>query len=122
MTGELLPRTSHWISNDNTPLRSHSPRIQMKRLKDTDMPTRTKFPSIPDSTHDQYLNFEASSRSKDVSQSTIPFIDIQDVRPSPPVWLQGVGIYHKGQKGYGGFIAPRVYTVNLGDFFSDSEK
>lgn len=26
---------------------------------------------------------------QDVSQTTIPFIDLQEVRPNPPVWLRG---------------------------------
>lgn len=63
-----------------------------------------------------YVEFGPTSRYKDVSQTTIPFIDLQEVRPNPPVWLRGVGVYHKGQPGYGGFVAPRVFTVSVVDF------
>jgi hypothetical protein len=37
-------------------------------------------------------------------QTTIPFIDAQPVRPRNGAWLTGVGLYHKGQQGYGGYV------------------
>lgn len=114
--GNLLPDTSHWISNDNTPESSgESPRDELI-IEDPDVPTKTHHPSVPDSTHEQYVTFTASSIAKDVAQTTIPFIDIQEVRPKPAVWLKGVGIFHKGQRGYGGFIAPRIFTHNAADY------
>ena len=61
------------------------------------------------------IDVELFSGSKDVSQTTIPFIDTQSVVPSPPTWLTGVGIYHKGRSGYGGFVAPRVFTKSVID-------
>jgi hypothetical protein len=85
-------------------------------IDDVDIPTLSKTPSIPDSVHDQYLQFGVTSRYKDVSQTTVPYFDIQEVRPYPAVWLRGLGIYHKGQPGFGGFLAPRVFTQNLADF------
>lgn len=27
-----------------------------------------------------------------------------------------IGVYHKGQPGYGGFVAPRVFTISIVDF------
>jgi len=114
-TGKLVLGSSHWISNDNTPESTKNARIKMT-LEDTDIPTLTKHPSIPDSVHDQYLEFGPTSRVKDVAQTTVPFIDIQEIRPTPPVWLRGVGVYHKGQPGYGGFIAPRVFSVSIAGF------
>ena len=57
-----------------------------------------------------------------MAQTTVPFMDIQPVRPNPAVWLHGVGIYHKGQPGYGGFIAPRVFTNDASEFLVEEEK
>lgn len=50
---------------------------------------------------------------KDAAQSTVPFIDIQEVISNPPVPLSGLGIYHKGQRGYGGFLAPKIMTYDF---------
>lgn len=82
-------------------------------LDDPDIPTRTKAKSQPDSRHNQYLEFSASSIQKDAAQSTVPFIDIQDVVSNPSVPLAGVGIYHKGRPGYGGFLAPKLMTYDF---------
>ena len=46
-------------------------------------------------------------------QTTIPFIDAQNVSPTSGTWLSGVGIYHKGSFGYGGYIG---FSVNTFDF------
>jgi len=118
ITAELLPRTSHWVSNDNTPDNDRSPRRELV-LDDADVPTFSPKASFPDTVHDQFLLFGPTSRTKDVAQTTIPFIDIQPVRPSPAVWLKGFGIYHKGQPGYGGYVAPRVFTSDLTDYMGD---
>lgn len=42
----------------------------------------------------------------------MPFIDAQSVVAQTPVPLNGAGIYHKGQPGYGGFIAPKIITFD----------
>ncbi len=39
-----------------------------------------------------------------VMQTTIPYLDAQPVAPSTGTWLSGMGIYHKGSPGYGGYI------------------
>ncbi|ODN05047.1 hypothetical protein Ocin01_01561 [Orchesella cincta] len=117
-TGKLLEKTSHWISNDNTP---ESGNRHEMTLEDPDVPTKTHHPSVPDSHPDQYISFGASSQSKDVSQTTVPFIDIQEVRPKPAVWLKGIGIYHKGQQGFGGFIAPKIFTHSAANYIQIEE-
>lgn len=120
-TGQLLPDTSHWISNDNTPesVTGGVPPRDELILEDPDVPTHTQHPSVPDSVHDQFVQFGASSHVKDVAQTTVPFIDIQEVRPKPAVWLKGIGVYHKGQWGYGGFIAPRIFTHSAADYIQE---
>ena len=37
-------------------------------------------------------------------QTTIPYLDAQSVTPTSGTWVSGLGIYHKGSIGYGGYI------------------
>ena len=46
-------------------------------------------------------------------QTTVPFIDAQDVAPETGTWLSGVGLYHKGKLGYGGYIGLSVETFDF---------
>ncbi|XP_046801826.1 uncharacterized protein LOC111680146 isoform X2 [Lucilia cuprina] len=112
-TGQLVnpKENSFWKSNDNTDV-SGDRRAKIE-LKDPDVPIRTIAKSVPDSRHNQYLEFSASSFNKDASQSTVPFIDIQDVVSKPSVPLAGIGIYHKGRPGFGGFLAPKLMTYDF---------
>ncbi|XP_061388415.1 uncharacterized protein LOC133323509 [Musca vetustissima] len=111
-TGKLVNPmvNSFWKSNDNTDVSGD--RRQKVEMISPDVPTRTKAKSVPDSRHNQYIEFTASDVYKDASQSTVPFIDTQHVVSMPPVPLAGVGIYHKGRPGYGGFIAPKLMTYD----------
>ncbi|XP_066595208.1 uncharacterized protein orion [Prorops nasuta] len=104
-TGQLFPEKSVWHSNDITE------RSELQ-LKNADIPIRTLLDAEPDSLANQYLNFAASDREKDAAQSTIPFIDLQAVAPKPPTALSGAGVYHKGSKGSGGFVALKLITFN----------
>lgn len=113
-TGKVDSERATWISNDNTPAAEVNPRKKMPLLS-PDVPTRSTDPSVPDSVTDTYIEFQASSLEKDVSQTTVPFLDATSVTPNPPTWLTGIGIYHKGQPGYGGFLAFRVSTYNMSD-------
>ena len=46
-------------------------------------------------------------------QTTVPFIDAQNVAPKTGSWLSGVGIYHKGTLGSGGYIGLSVQTFDF---------
>lgn len=48
---------------------------------------------------------------KDAAQTTVPFIDVQPVTAKVP--LSGIGIYHKGRRGFGGFLAPSIFTYDF---------
>lgn len=113
-TGIIDTERTVWISNDNTPAAEIKPRTKLF-LFSPDVSIRSRVPSLPDSTSDQFIEFQASSLEKDVSQNTVPFIDATQVSAQPPSWLSGIGIYHKGQPGYGGFIAFRIATLNFTD-------
>ncbi|XP_054731039.1 uncharacterized protein LOC129239524 isoform X1 [Anastrepha obliqua] len=102
---------SFWKSNDNTDVSGD--RRQKVNLNNPDMSTRTIVKSIPDSRHNQYIDFVNTNMDKDAAQSTVPFIDTQEVVSNPPVPLSGLGIYHKGRQGYGGFLAPKIMTYDF---------
>ncbi|XP_055846635.1 uncharacterized protein LOC129912439 isoform X1 [Episyrphus balteatus] len=111
--GKLVnPKTSSfWKSNDNTDVSGE--RREQISLKDPDVPTRTLVQSLPTSRHNQYVEFTHTSMDRDAAQTTVPFIDIQEVTSNPPVPLAGVGLYHKGRNNYGGFIAPKLITYDF---------
>ncbi|CAK9812221.1 hypothetical protein ANTQUA_LOCUS7165 [Anthophora quadrimaculata] len=106
-TGKLIEpiEKSFWISHDKTQ------RHEMK-FKNPDIPTRSPLLTLPDSKEDNYLNFAPSGRNADASQNTIPFVDIQPVEVNPPVAIAGVGVFHKGRPGSGGFVALRLITYD----------
>ncbi|XP_076160472.1 chemokine-like protein orion isoform X2 [Ptiloglossa arizonensis] len=107
-SGKLIQplEKSFWLSNDVTT------RTELE-LKNPDIPTRITVPSLPDSKINQYLNFAPSDRVNDAAQNTIPFLDIQPVESNPPVPMAGAGIFHKGRKGSGGYIALKLITYDF---------
>lgn len=48
---------------------------------------------------------------KDAAQTTVPFVDTQPVTSKAP--LSGIGIYHKGRAGFGGFLAPNIFAYDF---------
>lgn len=89
---------SSWISN---PTKEKSRLV----IDQPDVPIKSPKLSVPNWTINQYVEFGPTDRVKDAAQITVPFLDalLVEGRPSP---LSGVGLYYKGQPGYGGFIAP----------------
>jgi len=112
-SGRLLDplTTSLWISNDNT-VQSSEKRTEI-RLNRPDVPTNSRVKSQPDSTTNQYIDFTHTDMDADAAQTTIPYLDAQDVVSIPPCPISGAGIYHKGANMYGGFIAPKLLTYDF---------
>jgi len=117
--GDLQADRSTWIANDNTPA-TGSPRTLVPIIQ-PDIPTKLLNRNHVDTRTDQFIQFDATSANKDVSQTTIPFIDGQDVAPQPATWLSGAGLYHKGQVGYGGFVGFSVSTYDFSRHLLPSE-
>ena len=61
----------------------------------------------------QFVMFDASSIAKDAAQTTIPYIDAQNVSPVSGVWITGIGLYHKGYVGYGGYVGFMTKTFSF---------
>jgi len=110
-TGNLLADRSTWIANDNTPA-TNRPRKLVPIIM-PDIPTKYHGYSNIQTDNDQYIQFDSTSAYKDVSQTSIPFIDSQPVAPQPASWLGGAGLYHKGRVGYGGFVGLKVLTYDF---------
>lgn len=107
-TGQLIDgeTKSFWKSNDvteRTPL----------KLKNPDIPTLTTGESLIDSKPNQYIEFTHSDIDRDGAQTTVPYIDAQDVVSKVPVALSGAGLYHKGRQNYGGFVGLKLITYDF---------
>ncbi|XP_030378228.1 uncharacterized protein LOC115626861 isoform X3 [Scaptodrosophila lebanonensis] len=113
-TGKLVnsKELSYWNSNDNTDVSGDNRRKKLS-ISSPDIPTRTIVKSIPMSKHNEFIEFVNSDLYKDAAQTTVPFMDVQDVVSNPPVPLSGVGIYYKGRPGFGGFLAPKIITYDF---------
>lgn len=102
---------TYWQANDQTQYSKSERRTELK-LHEPDVPILSKRSEI-DSTDNQFIRFTHSGVDKDVAQTTVPYLDAQDVVSKVPVPLSGAGIYHKGQKSYGGFIGLKLVTYDF---------
>ncbi|XP_063904379.1 uncharacterized protein LOC135123544 [Zophobas morio] len=82
------------------------------KLDRVDVPIRSEAHSNKFTTN-KYVKFTNTGYEKDAGQTTVPFFDAQPVESAIPVPLSGVGVFHKGISGFGGFIAPRIFTYNF---------
>ncbi|XP_070073239.1 uncharacterized protein [Drosophila takahashii] len=110
-SGQLIEPTkkSFWKSGG-----SDQPRNKLL-LKNPNVSTQSNS-SVPLSSDNQYIDFTNTGFKEDAAQSTVPFIDIQDVTSDPPVPLSGIGIYYKGLDGYGGFLGPKLITYDFSPY------
>jgi hypothetical protein len=106
-TNTLVPESSIWINNLDEP--------EVKEVltySDDDSPLETPIPSVPDSDLGHTVQFGSASLKKTAGQEVVPYFDGQDVHPlSLRFPLSGIGIFHKGQPGHGGFIAFRLLVL-----------
>lgn len=107
-----LDTPSVWKSNDNTD--SSPDKRTPVQLVRPDVPTLSRARSTITSTTNQYIDFTHTDMDADVGQTTVPYLDAQDVISLPAVPLSGAGMYHKGRDGYGGFVGVKVFTYNIG--------
>ncbi|XP_021694805.1 uncharacterized protein LOC5564091 isoform X2 [Aedes aegypti] len=112
-SGKLIdPDKSIWVGSDKTE-HSEDKRTEMK-LDKPHIPILSPTKSVPDSEPNQFIKFRESDRGMDAAQTTVPFFDAQPVVPSKQTPLGGAGLFHKGRPKFGGFMAPRVFTYDVG--------
>ncbi|XP_044588904.1 uncharacterized protein LOC123268086 [Cotesia glomerata] len=56
-----------------------------------------------------HILFGGTSEKYDNIQHVVPYIDLQEVTTDPPEPINGIGWYYRGTRGYGGFLALRVF-------------
>lgn len=81
-------------------------------LEEPDEPTKS-LKNLPDSGPNQFIRFRRTDFRKNAGQSIVPFFDGQMIGRSEPPPLGGIGVYHRGCKGFGGFLAFRIFDANL---------
>lgn len=78
--------------------------------------------NYPDLKTNRFVTFRMSDLAKDAGQSTVPFFDAQDISVQPAFPLGGVGLFYKSSAGYGGFIAPKIFTVDIAECSENKKK
>jgi hypothetical protein len=106
-TKTLNPESSVWINR----LDDHEKR-KVLSYSETDSPAKSPKPSVPDSGFGQVIQFSSGSLRKTAGQIVVPYIDAQNVVPPERSMLRGIGLFHKGQTGYGGFVAFRLFLIH----------
>ncbi|KAG8035911.1 hypothetical protein G9C98_003037 [Cotesia typhae] len=86
------------------------------RLDNSDLPTKSPKNRV-DWAYGHYVKFQRSDLSKDAAQSMVPFFDVQDVEGELEFPLGAIGILHRGHEGYGGFLAFKINTIHVGQYF-----
>lgn len=79
----------------------------------SDLSVRTPRPSVPSRQEDAFIRFGPTHNRIDVSQRTVPFIESMKIQPRVLTPLSGIGLYHKGQPGFGGFLATKLVVYNF---------
>ncbi|KAF7988532.1 hypothetical protein HCN44_001105 [Aphidius gifuensis] len=63
-----------------------------------------------------FVHFQQTDDVKDAAQTTVPYLDIQEVTKNTPEPLGGIGMYYKGQEGFGGFFALKILVPEVPQF------
>ncbi|KAK0092149.1 hypothetical protein PV326_002086 [Microctonus aethiopoides] len=126
-TGQLLKNTKNeWLNSEisfkNNPNNSPDykrPRTEIN-IHDPDNPVESPI-NFPDLKTNRFVTFRMSDLAKDAGQSTVPFFDAQEISGQPAFPLGGVGLFYKSSYGYGGFIAPKIFTVDIAECDENKE-
>ncbi|CAG5085272.1 Protein of unknown function, partial [Cotesia congregata] len=114
--GHLKPTRSYpskWISVQTSG--EHSGAYQRFRrevdLSNSDDPLKS-LENLNISSQNLFVNFQMTDYEKDFGQLTVPYFDSRAAGVASLSAVSGVGIIHRGGKGYGGFLAPKLVNVD----------
>jgi len=114
--GELINKdASMWISNPS----SGSEELI---LGDVAPPLEKEITPIVNKRNNLFVKFGPTDYWSDMSQSTVPFIsgDYVHVDADETVPISGVGLYYKGAKSFGGFIAVKLVVLDISPYIPDN--
>ncbi|XP_074099820.1 uncharacterized protein LOC141527945 isoform X2 [Cotesia typhae] len=118
--GHLKPTKSNpsrWINVQNSGEHSRVyDRFRRKvDLSKADDPLKSPK-NLEVSGQNMFVNFQITDYDKDFGQLTVPFFDSRAAGVASLSAISGVGIIHRGQKGYGGFLAPKLVNADHARF------
>ncbi|KAK0179591.1 hypothetical protein PV327_005329 [Microctonus hyperodae] len=121
-TGKLQPKDGTWFISGNWEF-SKRPDYERDRIKiKMDIPTNpTKCKGYNYNREtNQFVQFHHSDVREDAGQSTVPFIDAQPVEIYPSFPLGGIGLFYRSQFGCGGYIAPRLFAIDITQYVDNN--
>lgn len=102
---------STWIKHMDNQIDENREEIT---IDNPDSPTRTTNIQERFDSNNKFITFKSTDIKKDNAQLTIPFIESVPLEASEPQPLSGVGIYYKGEHGFGGYIAVKLISYDSG--------
>ncbi|XP_034935116.1 uncharacterized protein [Chelonus insularis] len=121
--GKIGKKESIWITPKSQPTphkRYTEKRTEVDYGKKVD-PRKSKKNGVF-SKINEFIMVGPSNVNDDAGQTTIPLFDAQPVAVNRTQALGGAGLFVRGAKDYGGFLAFRAYTANLGDYMNANMK
>ncbi|KAH0555031.1 hypothetical protein KQX54_014804 [Cotesia glomerata] len=122
-TGELADGNlsdNKWIGWKNSQMRSENYDRPGRKFEigETDETLRTDKLNEPCSVPNQKLRIRATGIDIDLSQHTVPYLDLQPVTYSTAkIPLNGLEIIYKGVEGFGGFLGFRIFAFDFTEDF-----
>ncbi|KAK0098477.1 hypothetical protein PV326_008075 [Microctonus aethiopoides] len=117
-TGKLNPEDGTWFVSGNWEFSTRPDykrdRIEIEMNIPTN-PTQCKGYHYDRETN-KFIQFHHSDVIEDAGQSTVPFIDAQPVDIYPSFPLGGIGLFYRNQFGCGGYIAPRLFAIDMSQY------
>lgn len=102
---------SEWLNN----LSEENKRTKLI-IEEPDSPIRTTSIQERVNSENKFIEFQPSDIKKDLAQVTVPYIETVFLEATEPRALSGLGLYYKGEYGYGGFVAVKLLAYDFGPF------
>ncbi|KAH0534352.1 uncharacterized protein LOC123268203 [Cotesia glomerata] len=108
-----LSKGTVWITPKNLDNRpGYTSERELLDLSNMEDSMTEEFINVVDSLPNQEIEFQPSAVSGNLGQTTIPYFDARAPAVNNLRALKGVGIIHRGVDGFGGFLAPKLMTIN----------
>ncbi|XP_057333584.1 uncharacterized protein LOC130672841 [Microplitis mediator] len=121
--GTLEPRSSKpsmWLTTGRSSEKS-ADYFRMRtelNLSHSDDPLKADTKNHLDSYPNQFIKFQVTDYQKDFGQLTIPYFDARPAAILGDKALSGIGLAHRGSKGYGGFLVPKLINADHSQYIN----